>query len=221
MGGNIQILLFAAYVVLMHRDGRQLDPADRERPAAVDGLLAAFVGALKVSQVHAWLYVLRRRPAAAVIGLVAFALLAVVTLPVVGLPLWFDWLSQAGRSGDPSWPYIGAPLSILVGLPRRPRPGRPVRAGRLRRATPSRERLDRDPHPGRCAVAPHVHVAVPAPGDAPHPAGDRAGRGHPRRDVRGVLHLGRHRAGGLVVGRDGSVAGGARRAQDHRGRLRR
>ena len=52
---------------LMHdRDGRQLDPADRERPAAVDGLLAAFVSALKVSQVHAWLYVLRRRPAAAV-----------------------------------------------------------------------------------------------------------------------------------------------------------
>ena len=51
--------------VLMHRDGRQLDPADRERPAAVDGLLAAFVGGLKVSQVHAWLYVLRRRPAAA------------------------------------------------------------------------------------------------------------------------------------------------------------
>ena len=118
MGGNIQILLFAAYVVLMHhRDGSQLDPADRERPAAVDGLLAASVSALKVSQVHAWLYVLRRRPAAALIGLVPFALLAVVTLPVVGLPLWFDWLSQAGRSGDPSWPYIGAPLSILVGLP--------------------------------------------------------------------------------------------------------
>lgn len=118
LGGNIQILLFLAYVVLMHhRDGRQLDPADRERPAAVDGLLAAFVAALKVSQVHAWLYVLRRRPAAAAIGLIPFALFALVTLPVVGIDLWFDWLAQASRSGDPSWPYIGAPLSILIGLP--------------------------------------------------------------------------------------------------------
>ena len=117
LGGNIQILLFTAYAVLMHREGRQLDPADHERPAAVDGLLGAFVGALKVSQVHAWVYVLRRRPAAAAIGLVAFALLAVVTLPAVGIHTWFDWLSQAGRSGDPSWPYIGAPLSIFVGQP--------------------------------------------------------------------------------------------------------
>lgn len=117
LGGNIQILLFAAYVVLMHRDGRQLDPADRERPAAVDGLLAAFVGALKVSQVHAWVYVLRRRPAAAAIGLVVFALIALVTLPAVGIQSWFDWLAQAGRSGDPSWVFIGAPLSIFVGQP--------------------------------------------------------------------------------------------------------
>jgi hypothetical protein len=117
LGGNIQIFLFAAYVVLMHRDGRQLDPADRERPAAVDGILGAFVAALKVSQVHAWVYVLRRRPAAAVIGVAVFGLIALVTLPLVGLPLWFDWLSQASRSGDPSWPYIGAPLSIFVGLP--------------------------------------------------------------------------------------------------------
>ena len=109
--------LFTAYAVLMHREGRQLDPADHERPAAVDGLLGAFVGALKVSQVHAWVYVLRRRPAAAAIGFVAFALLALVTLPAVGIHTWFDWLSQAGRSGDPSWPYIGAPLSIFFGQP--------------------------------------------------------------------------------------------------------
>jgi hypothetical protein len=117
LGGNIQILLFAAYVALMHRDGRQVDPADRERPAAVDGILGAFVGALKVSQVHAWVYVLRRRPEAAAIGLVAFGLLALVLLPVVGINTWFDWLSQAGRSGDPSWLYIGAPLSIFFGQP--------------------------------------------------------------------------------------------------------
>ena len=117
LGGNIQILLFAAFVVLMHRDGRQLDPADRERPAIIDGLLAAFVGALKVSQVHAWVYVLRRRPAAAAAGLAVFALLALVTLPLVGVHTWFDWLSNAGRSGDPKWPFIGAPLSTFVGQP--------------------------------------------------------------------------------------------------------
>ncbi len=117
LGGNIQILLFAAFVVLMHHDGRQLDPADHERPAAVDGLLGAFIGALKVSQVHAWVYVLSRRPAAAAIGLAAFGLLALVTLPLVGIQTWFDWLSQASRSGDPEWPYIGAPLSIFVGVP--------------------------------------------------------------------------------------------------------
>lgn len=115
LGGNIQILLFAAFVLLLDRGGREVDPADHERPAAVDGLLGAFVGALKVSQVHAWVYVLRRRPAAAAIGLVFFGLLALVTLPAVGIHTWFDWLSQASRSGDPSWLYIGAPLSIFVG----------------------------------------------------------------------------------------------------------
>ncbi len=117
LGGNIQILLFAAFVALMYRGGRQLDPGDRDRPAAVDGVLAAFVGALKVSQVHAWIYVLRRRPAAALIGMAVFGLVALVTLPLVGIHTWFDWASQASRSGDPSWPPIGAPLSIFVGRP--------------------------------------------------------------------------------------------------------
>jgi len=117
LGGNVQVLLFAAFATLMYRAGRQLDPADRERPAAVDGVLAAFVGALKVSQVHAWIYVLRRRPAAALVGLAPFALLALVTLPLVGIDTWVAWITQAGRSGDPTWPPVGAPLSIFVGQP--------------------------------------------------------------------------------------------------------
>jgi hypothetical protein len=117
LGGNIQILLFAAFVILLVRGGREIDPADRERPAAVDGLLGAFVGALKVSQVHAWVFLLRRRPAAAGIGLGVFGLIALATLPLVGTRTWLDWLSQAGRSGDPTWPYIGAPLSTFVGQP--------------------------------------------------------------------------------------------------------
>ena len=117
LGGNIQVLLFAAFAALMYRRGEQLDPATHDRPAAVDGLLAAFVGALKVSQVHAWFYVLRRRPAAAAIGLAPFALIALMTLPLVGLDTWIAWASQAGRSGDPTWLPVGAPLSIFIGQP--------------------------------------------------------------------------------------------------------
>ena len=117
LGGNVQILLFAAFALLMYRDGRQLDPRDRERPASLDGLLGACVGALKISQVHSWVYLLRRRPRAAAIGLGVFAAVALVTLPLVGVDSWVHWASQAGRSGDPSWPPIGAPLSIFVGQP--------------------------------------------------------------------------------------------------------
>lgn len=117
LGGNIQILLFAAFVTLMYRNGRQLDPAQRGRPAAVEGILGALVGALKVSQIHTWVYVLRRRPRAAAIGLGVFAFIAVVTLPFAGVDLWSAWVAQAGRSGDPTWPPIGAPLSIFVGQP--------------------------------------------------------------------------------------------------------
>lgn len=117
LGGNIQILLFAAFVVLMYRDGRQLDPRKRERPAVVDGVLAAFVGAVKVSQVHAWLYVLRRRPAAAILGLALFAVVALATLALVGTQSWIDWLAQAERASDPTWRSIGIPLSKWVGRP--------------------------------------------------------------------------------------------------------
>jgi hypothetical protein len=101
----------------MYRAGRQLDPAEHERPAAVDGVLGAFVGALKVSQVHAWLYVLRRRPFAALLGLAPFAIIAMATLPLVGVDVWLAWAAQAGRSGDPGWAPVGAPLSIFVGQP--------------------------------------------------------------------------------------------------------
>jgi hypothetical protein len=117
MGGNIQILLFAAFGALMYRSGRQVDPMDRERPAVVDGTLGAFVGAVKVSQVHAWLYVLRRRPEAAALGLVVVGIVVLVTLPFLGTNLWFEWLAQAGRAADPAWGSIGFPLSKYVGQP--------------------------------------------------------------------------------------------------------
>ncbi|TAL13166.1 MAG: DUF2029 domain-containing protein, partial [Chloroflexota bacterium] len=91
IGGNVQVLLFAAFVVLLYRDGRPVDPAASPRPAITDGLLGTFVGALKVSQVHTWAYLLRRRPAAALTGLAIFAAIAIVTLPLVGANTWLDW----------------------------------------------------------------------------------------------------------------------------------
>jgi glycosyl transferase family 87 len=117
MGGNVQILLFGAYIALMYRDGRQLDPRDRERPAIVDGALGVFVGAVKVSQVHAWVYVLRRRPTAAALGLLVVGVVVLVTLPLLGTDRWLDWVAQASRAADPSLGSIGFPLSTYTGLP--------------------------------------------------------------------------------------------------------
>jgi hypothetical protein len=115
LGGNIQILLFASFVVLMYRDGWQLDPRHHERPALVEGALGAFVGCIKVSQVHTWLYVLRRRPAAAALGLAVVGVGVLATLPLLGPGRWLEWLAQLGRAADPTWGAIGFPLSIFVG----------------------------------------------------------------------------------------------------------
>src|SRR5436190_430683 len=69
-GANVQMLLFAAFVFLFYRVGAApWTPIDRnlESPRESDvqiGALATVVGAVKVSQVHAWLFTLRRRPLA-------------------------------------------------------------------------------------------------------------------------------------------------------------
>src|SRR5699024_1012717 len=102
LGGNVQILLFAAYVALMYRGGRQLDPRNHERPAVVDGVLGALVGVVKVSQVHAWLYVLRRRPKAAALGISVVGIVVLATLPLLGTDRWFEWLAQLNRAADPA-----------------------------------------------------------------------------------------------------------------------
>jgi hypothetical protein len=58
---------------------------------------------------------LRRRPRAAVIGAAVVLAVVVVTLPLVGVDLWRDWVGQAGKSGDPAWQAVGMPLSVYVG----------------------------------------------------------------------------------------------------------
>lgn len=121
LGGNVQIVLFAAFTAVAWRGGgpplrpQPRDPGDSGRPVAIDGLLATAIGAIKVSQVHTWLFVLRRRPQAAVIGAAVVLGIVAATLPLVGIELWQDWVGQAGRSGDPDWQAVGMPLSTFVG----------------------------------------------------------------------------------------------------------
>jgi glycosyl transferase family 87 len=121
LGGNVQVLLFAAFTAVAWRGGGEpfrpvaRDPRDSGRPAAVEGLLATLIGAVKVSQAHTWLFVLRRRPGAALLGAAIVLAVAAATVPLVGVDRWLDWFGQAGRSGDPAWQAVGMPLSILIG----------------------------------------------------------------------------------------------------------
>jgi len=102
IGTNAEIVAFTAFVFVLVPSST-LD--ERRRPAIVDALLVAATCVAKVSQVHALANVVARRPGA---GLIALGLplgLAVVTLPVVGLP--------CGRSGSSTWSgqvtHCGAP----------------------------------------------------------------------------------------------------------------
>jgi hypothetical protein len=128
LGGNVQVLLFAAYCLLFwpsrpllggasapsHADASRPPPA---RHPLIDGVLATVIGALKVSQFQPWLALVRHRPMAAFLGASVVLGLVVLTLPLAGLDSWFAWLSQAGRAGDPEWAYVGEPLSLVLGRP--------------------------------------------------------------------------------------------------------
>lgn len=125
LGGNVQLVLFAAFVALMYaRPGGvapwhpvDRDPGDGDRPALVDGLLGVVNGALKVSQVHPWVLLLRRRPRAALLGAAVIVAIVLATLPLTGVGLWFDWLAQLSRASDPSWPWIGASFTQFLPRP--------------------------------------------------------------------------------------------------------
>src|SRR6478735_7132183 len=97
-GANVQTVLFAAFVFLFYRPGampwgpRIRDVADPAEPGPLVGGLATAVGAIKVSQPHAWLYVLRYRPRAAFGGALAAGVLVAATLAITGVGLWFDWV---------------------------------------------------------------------------------------------------------------------------------
>ncbi len=121
IGGNVQILLFAAFAALFYApasgapDLRPVwrDPGEGDAPVAHrarDGVLATAIAAFKVSELHPWAWLAVRRPSSAVIGAALAFALVLVTLPLVGVGTWFDWVAQARRAADPSWTLAGISL---------------------------------------------------------------------------------------------------------------
>jgi hypothetical protein len=112
LGGNVQVLLVAAFVAVF------LPTPSREHGRVSDlraGILASIIPLFKVSQPHAWFGLLRARPRAALLGALAVAGVVVATLPLVGVQLWGDWVEQLKRAADPAWALAGA--SLTAGLP--------------------------------------------------------------------------------------------------------
>jgi hypothetical protein len=116
LDGNLQMLMFAAFVFLFYRPGgRPWNPEPRDIGArttssAVTGGLAVFIGAIKVSMPHPWVFVFRHRWRAAILGAGAVAVVVLATLPMTGIDLWFDWLAQLRRASDPTWDLGGFAL---------------------------------------------------------------------------------------------------------------
>jgi len=89
----------------------------------VDGALGVFVAVLKASQVQPWVYLLRRRPRAALLGAAAAAVLVAATLPLTGVGAWFDWFAQARHAAQPGLDvggislihYLPFPLGVVLG----------------------------------------------------------------------------------------------------------
>lgn len=117
--GNVQILSFAAFVALLYEpaDGRARQRAFVPSRDALNGVLAAAVGVLKVAQMLPLLYLLRRRRRAALIGVAALVGLTIALLPLTGISLYGDWLAQLRRAADPSWTIGGVALGRSIGLP--------------------------------------------------------------------------------------------------------
>ena len=125
LGGNVQIVLFGAFVGLLFAPASargpwhplDRDPADDGRPALMDGLLGVMNGAFKATQAHPWVLLLRRRPRAALLGAGVVLFVVLLTLPMTGIQLWFDWLAQLNRANDPNWALVGASFSQYLPRP--------------------------------------------------------------------------------------------------------
>lgn len=137
LGLNVQVLLFASFVALFYDRPRATaapfepfatplrahDLGPSSRPPLVDGALGVFVALLKTSQVHPWIYLLRTRPRAAILGAAGAVLLVAATLPLTGVGAWVDWLAQARHAAQPGLDvggislihFLPFPLGIVLG----------------------------------------------------------------------------------------------------------
>jgi hypothetical protein len=121
--GNVQVLLFLCFTLLFFRvdtPGPSFhpiarDPTDPVHPAPREGTLAAVIAAFKVAELQSWVYLLFRRPGAALLGAAVIAAVALVTLPIVGLSVWGDWIAQIRRAADPNWTLAGISLGRYLG----------------------------------------------------------------------------------------------------------
>jgi hypothetical protein len=76
--------------------------------------VAALSAAVKVSQPHTWLALLRRRPGIALLGAAVVVAGAAITVPFTGISPWADWLRQLSRATDPTWELGGIAIGRLV-----------------------------------------------------------------------------------------------------------
>ena len=122
VSGNVGIVAFAAFTALFFAraaspaafDPVDSDPTDSLVAGLPQGLKATLVVAVKVSQVHAVLYLLLRRPRAALAGLGCLGLIVAATLPFTGITIHADWVRQLARAADPAWTYAGTGLWLVL-----------------------------------------------------------------------------------------------------------
>ena len=117
IGGNVQVLLFAAFVALYWSPGGPgvgRDIADAAEPDWRIGLKAGAIMFLKVGQFQPWLHVGRWRRKAALFALAMLGGAALVTLPLVGLDTWRDWLEQLVRATNRDWGLGGFALPRML-----------------------------------------------------------------------------------------------------------
>jgi Glycosyltransferase family 87 len=116
--GNVQILAFAAFVALLYQPPGIARPRPIKSDRAIrDGLLSAWIGALKVVQLLPIVFVARRSPRTGLVAILLLAAIAVAVLPLTGLAIYADWLAQLQRASDPNWGPGGTSIGRLLGLP--------------------------------------------------------------------------------------------------------
>jgi len=100
LGGNVQVVLVAAFVAVYvpgssPRVGRRPMRATARWPRSSD---------VQDHAAHAWFALLRDPPESGRSRPVVVAGVVAGTIPLVGTQLWFDWVDQVKRAADPPGP---------------------------------------------------------------------------------------------------------------------